>query len=310
MRRSGIFEGAGEGRGINAHPNQKNKNLGGETSKKQLAVIVSAILAISVIAVMPAIAMASSTEQETLWKGCVALEEGTFDATAYNSGESYTIDRTTALGALDAAAEKGDFSYTVNDQWYQYYGALYVDSIADIWPEVTVEDGITYYWGWMYWVNYPEEPMPWVGAEWYDVEGGDVVDWYYGSSWYEGGVWKADTPDTASVLIRTHVVDVEASVTIKPETLNLGSEGVFTVFMKLPEGYSVTDINVSTVECEGASAVRGTVENETFIAKFDRRELVNVTTGDAVTLTVTGELYDGTAFGGSDTIRVIEEGGN
>lgn len=47
---------AGEGRGINAHPNPKNKNLGGETSKKGLAVIISAILVISAIAVMPAIA--------------------------------------------------------------------------------------------------------------------------------------------------------------------------------------------------------------------------------------------------------------
>ena len=277
------------------------------TNKKTFVLLLSAILLISA---MPVLAMASSTEQETFWEGCVALEEGTFDVTAYNSGESYTIDRTTALGALDAAAEKGEFSYTVNDTWYPDYGALYVDSIADIWPEVTVEDSITYYWGWMYWVNYPEEPMPWVGAEWYDVESGDVVDWYYGSSWYEGGVWKADTPDTASVLIRTHVVDVEASVTIKPETLNLNSEGVFTASVQLPESYSVTEINVSTVECEGASAVRGTVASDTFIAKFNRQELVNVTTGDAVTLTVTGELYDGTAFGGSDTIRVIDEGGN
>ena len=278
------------------------------TNKKTFVLLLSAILLISA---MPVLAMASSTEQETLWKGCVALEEGTFDVTAYNSGESYTIDRTTALGALDAAAEKGEFGYTVNDQWYQYYGALYVDSIADIWPEVTVEDSITYYWGWMYWVNYPEEPMPWVGAEWYDVEYGDVVDWYYGSGWFnENWIWHVDTPDTASVLIRIHVVAVEASVTIKPETLNLSSEGVFTAFIQLPEGYSVTDINVSTVECEGASAVRGMVENETFIAKFNRQELVNMTTGDAVTLTVIGELYDSTVFGGSDTIRVIEEGGN
>lgn len=58
MRRSRKEDsfGAGEGRGINAHPNPKNKNLGGETSKKGLAVIISAILVISAIAVMPAVA--------------------------------------------------------------------------------------------------------------------------------------------------------------------------------------------------------------------------------------------------------------
>ncbi|MDY7034063.1 MAG: hypothetical protein SVY10_19400, partial [Thermodesulfobacteriota bacterium] len=34
------------------------------------------------------------------------------------------------------------------------------------------------------------------------------------------------------------------------------------------------------------------VDNGTYIAKFNRQDLVNVTSGDA-TLTVTGELYDG-----------------
>jgi len=60
MRRSEIFEGAGEGRGINAHPNQKNKNLGGETFKKGFAVILTAVLLISAI---PAVAMALDWQQ-------------------------------------------------------------------------------------------------------------------------------------------------------------------------------------------------------------------------------------------------------
>ena len=45
---------AGDGRGINTHP--KNKNLGGKIMKKGLVVILSAILVISAIAVMPAVA--------------------------------------------------------------------------------------------------------------------------------------------------------------------------------------------------------------------------------------------------------------
>ena len=61
MRRSEIFGGAEEGRGINTH--QKYKNLGGETAKKGLAVILSAIVVISAIAVMPAIANASDQPQ-------------------------------------------------------------------------------------------------------------------------------------------------------------------------------------------------------------------------------------------------------
>ena len=97
-------------------------------------------------------------------------------------------------------------------------------------------------------------------------------------------------------------------IRIKPETLNLASKGVFTAVITLPEGYNVTDINISTVECEGAFAVKGMIADENkYIAKFHRQE-VNVSTGDEVTLTVTGELYDGTPFEGNDTIRVIDKG--
>ena len=104
---------------------------------------------------------------------------------------------------------------------------------------------------------------------------------------------------------------IPASIRIEPETLNLASKGVFTAFIQLIEDYNVSDINVSTVECEGAPAVRGMVseeDNSTYIAKFNRQDLVNVTIGDAVVLTVTGNLYDGTPFEGNDTIRVIDKG--
>jgi hypothetical protein len=96
--------------------------------------------------------MAVCLPQEIIWQGDVTLINGTmFDKTAHNSGVSYEIDRTTALGALDAAAEEGVFNYTMNDEWYELYGSLFVDSIADI-----PNEG---YNGWMYWVNYPEDRL-------------------------------------------------------------------------------------------------------------------------------------------------------
>ena len=54
--------------------------------------------------------------------------------------------------------------------------------------------------------------------------------------------------------------------------------------------------------------MRGMVDGDTFIAKFNRQDLVDVMTGDTVELTVTGDLFDGTPFEGSDTIRVIDQG--
>jgi FKBP-type peptidyl-prolyl cis-trans isomerase len=102
-----------------------------------------------------------------------------------------------------------------------------------------------------------------------------------------------------------------AAVRIEPETLNLKSKGKFTAVITLPEGYDVADINVSTVECEGASALSATIsatDNGTLVAKFDREDLrVDLPTGE-VEMTVTGELTDGTKFDGSDTVRVIAKG--
>ena len=103
---------------------------------------------------------------------------------------------------------------------------------------------------------------------------------------------------------------IPANVVVKSETLNLGSKGKFTAFITLPEGYNVADIVISTVVCEGAPAVKGIVADDNkYIAKFDIQELVGVEPGDAVILMVTGKLYDGTSFEGSDTIRVIDKGG-
>lgn len=97
---------------------------------------------------------------------------------------------------------------------------------------------------------------------------------------------------------------------IKPETLNLGSKGVFKAFITLPADIDDA-INIIKVECEGAPAVGGMASEEddgTYAVKFNGQDLVNVETGDAVELTVTGELSDGTLFKCNNTIRVIDKG--
>jgi hypothetical protein len=62
--------------------------------------------------------------------------------------------------------------------------------------------------------------------------------------------------------------------------------------------------------CEGAPAVKAMMADDgKLIVKFDREDLVGVSPGDAVELTVEGELTNGTPFTGSDTIRVIGKEG-
>jgi hypothetical protein len=92
-------------------------------------------------------------QSPVLWEGEVTLiENTTVNMIAYNSGESYEINQTTALGAFDAAAEAGGFKYTVSDEWYASWGSLMVDSIAG-----KANDPVTWD-GWLYWVNYPDDP--------------------------------------------------------------------------------------------------------------------------------------------------------
>jgi len=100
-----------------------------------------------------------------------------------------------------------------------------------------------------------------------------------------------------------------AQIEIKPETLNLNSKGLFTAFIDLPEGSDEEDIDISKVVCQGAPAVNATMADDgRLVVKFDREDLENVSVGDAVELTVTGELTNGRQFKGSDTIRVIDKG--
>ena len=106
------------------------------------------------------------------------------------------------------------------------------------------------------------------------------------------------------------IAAVGSKIDIKPETLNLNSKGVFTAFIDLPEGFDEEDIDISTVECEGASAVNAMMADDgRLIVKFDREDLEGVLPGDEVEMIVTGQLNDGTHFIGSDTIRVIDKGG-
>ncbi len=107
---------------------------------------------------------------------------------------------------------------------------------------------------------------------------------------------------------------LNATVEIKPETLNLASKGEFTAFITSDE-FEIADINGSTVKvtCEGCNivhAINWNLADNKFIAKFRTQDLEDVHTGNAVKFTVTGELSNGAKFEGSDTVKVINQGKN
>jgi hypothetical protein len=112
-------------------------------------------------------------------------------------------------------------------------------------------------------------------------------------------------------------------LTIRPTTLNIGSKGVFTVYVTLQSEESPLPVEMdgkpeivfdeSYLACSGSELISTHVSNKnggTLIAKFHRQGLEEVTSGDGVeitcsgTLSVNGELVD---VEGSETIQVIGE---
>lgn len=110
-----------------------------------------------------------------------------------------------------------------------------------------------------------------------------------------------------------------ATVDIDANTLNLKSKGKWiTVYIELPEGYDVADIDVSSiflndsVPAEEKPNSIGDYDDDGIIdlmVKFNRDSVISLLEmGDEVEITISGELNDGRQFEGKNTIKVIKKG--
>lgn len=118
----------------------------------------------------------------------------------------------------------------------------------------------------------------------------------------------ADTHEVQSGIRITVGTALDATIEIEPETVNLGSNGVITAFIEPATDYSLAEIDISTVQCAGAKATKGTLANGKLIVKFNQEELQNIIPAEEVLLAVGGQLTDGRWFYGIDTVRVIDPG--
>ena len=103
---------------------------------------------------------------------------------------------------------------------------------------------------------------------------------------------------------------INVTVRIKPKVINLKSKGKFTAFATFTSEYDVSDIDEGTIECEGATATKTRIfpKKNMFKSTFKIKDLKDVSPGNSVTFTVTGNLITGEDFEGNALVRVISPG--
>lgn len=127
---------------------------------------------------------------------------------------------------------------------------------------------------------------------------------------------------TQLVVTRVSATVIQAKVNVDPDSLLLKEEGYgkwMTAHIKLPEGFNVSSIEVSSVIVEvvgvSISVEKLSVQGNSLMVKFDREYVVSVLWSmtehmsphvkQEVTFEVTGQMDDGNSFEGSDTVKVF-----
>lgn len=170
-----------------------------------------------------------------------------------------------------------------------------------------------------------------------------TFNYFYAVSGYltsPHGNWEWTTGWIDNIYVRTEQQMVECLIDIKPQScpnpLNVASKGVLPVSLLGTGDFDVTTIDPASIRLEGVAPLRSKVEDvstpvwdpqyecdcttagkdgfDDLTLKFDTREITavlgEVTDGEVVELTLTGELIDGTPIKGKDCIIVISKGKN
>ncbi|MBW8038646.1 MAG: right-handed parallel beta-helix repeat-containing protein [Planctomycetes bacterium] len=110
-----------------------------------------------------------------------------------------------------------------------------------------------------------------------------------------------------------YMPSIPAEARILPRTINLASKGKWiTCYIRLPEGYTVADIDPNSVFLQDEVKPESLLLNEqqqVATARFSREDVQPILKAGEVELKITGRLTDGTVFEGTDMIKVINKAG-
>ncbi|MBT8508668.1 hypothetical protein AZH53_09650 [Methanomicrobiaceae archaeon CYW5] len=152
---------------------------------------------------------------DVLYDGAVTLAAGaTFDVVAYDSSETYTVNETTPLGALDATG----LAYDVTDKRYAYDSVLLLDNV-----ETYLRKSPGYWYAYVndvYKDGYMNTPA---GLNVLELVEGDTVEFYYAAA-------VLDPADLAEVQGKaTAAVLTIAEIASAPPTMDVLYDGAVTL---------------------------------------------------------------------------------
>ncbi len=111
------------------------------------------------------------------------------------------------------------------------------------------------------------------------------------------------------------VISIRAQVKITPKTLNPESKGNWiTCTISLPDDYDIGDVDADSITLNEVKRAWSKIneETQTLLIKFDRSEIQNTLSArseNTPSLSIRGELKNGAAFQGTDTVKIVRKGG-
>ena len=111
------------------------------------------------------------------------------------------------------------------------------------------------------------------------------------------------------------VISIRAQVKITPKTLNPESKGNWiTCTISLPDDYDIGDVDADSITLNQVMQAWSKINEEaqTLLIKFDRSKIQNTLSArseNTPSLSIRGELKNGAAFQGTDTVKIVRKGG-